>query len=93
MAKIAKTAFEFETVVTLAMVVTCLGLGIWQLQRRVEKHALIAALNERLVAVPEALPPPKSSSAKRKQAARGCSITAWLMKDSASTSQPGSSAV
>ena len=45
-------------IVTLAMVVTCLGLGIWQLQRRVEKHALIAALNERLVAAPEALPPP-----------------------------------
>ena len=35
-------------IVTLAMVVTCLGLGFWQLQRRVEKHALIAALNERL---------------------------------------------
>jgi cytochrome oxidase assembly protein ShyY1 len=43
-------------IVTLAMVVTCLGLGIWQLQRRVEKHALIAALNERLAAAPEALP-------------------------------------
>ena len=45
-------------VVTLVMVVTCLGLGIWQLQRRVEKHALIAALDERLVAAPVALPPP-----------------------------------
>jgi cytochrome oxidase assembly protein ShyY1 len=43
-------------IVTLAMVVTCLGLGIWQLQRRVEKHALIAALDERLAAAPEALP-------------------------------------
>jgi cytochrome oxidase assembly protein ShyY1 len=43
-------------IVTLAMVVTCLGLGIWQLQRRVEKHALIAALNERLAAAPGALP-------------------------------------
>src|SRR4029077_19477457 len=43
-------------IVTLAMVATCLALGIWQLQRRVEKHALIAALNERLAAVPEALP-------------------------------------
>ena len=43
-------------IVTLAMVVTCLGLGIWQLQRRVEKHALIAALDERLAAAPVALP-------------------------------------
>ena len=43
-------------IVTLAMVVTCLGLGFWQLQRRVEKHTLIAALNERLAAAPEALP-------------------------------------
>ena len=43
-------------IVTLAMVVTCLGLGIWQLQRRVEKHALIAALDERLAAAPQALP-------------------------------------
>ena len=43
-------------IVTLAMVVTCLGLGIWQLQRRLEKHTLIAALNERLAMAPEALP-------------------------------------
>jgi cytochrome oxidase assembly protein ShyY1 len=43
-------------IVTLAMVVTCLGLGIWQLQRRIEKHALIAALDERLSAAPVALP-------------------------------------
>ena len=28
---------------TLLMVVAFSGLGIWQLQRRVEKHALIAA--------------------------------------------------
>ena len=41
---------------TLLMVVVFAGLGIWQLQRRVEKHALIALLNERLAAAPEALP-------------------------------------
>ena len=35
-------------VFTLAMVAVFVGLGIWQLQRRVEKHALIAALTERL---------------------------------------------
>jgi cytochrome oxidase assembly protein ShyY1 len=43
---------------TLVMVVACVALGIWQLQRRLEKHALIAALNERLAAAPEALPAP-----------------------------------
>ena len=31
---------------TLVMVTAFAGLGIWQLQRRVEKHALIAMLNE-----------------------------------------------
>jgi cytochrome oxidase assembly protein ShyY1 len=42
---------------TLAMVAVLLGLGFWQLQRRAEKHALIAALDERLAAQPVALPP------------------------------------
>jgi cytochrome oxidase assembly protein ShyY1 len=41
------------TLVTLALLI---GLGVWQLQRRVEKHALIAALTERLAAAPVALP-------------------------------------
>jgi cytochrome oxidase assembly protein ShyY1 len=41
---------------TLAMVAIFVGLGVWQLQRRVEKHALIAALTERLGAVPVPLP-------------------------------------
>jgi surfeit locus 1 family protein len=39
-------------VFTLAMVALFVGLGVWQLQRRVEKHALIAALTERLAASP-----------------------------------------
>ena len=43
---------------TLAMVTVLVGLGLWQLQRRVEKHALIAALDERLAVAPVALPPP-----------------------------------
>jgi surfeit locus 1 family protein len=42
---------------TLLMVALFAGLGVWQLQRRVEKHALIAALTERLAAAPDALPP------------------------------------
>jgi cytochrome oxidase assembly protein ShyY1 len=45
-------------VFTLAMLALLLGLGIWQLQRRVEKHALIAALTERLAAAPVSLPHP-----------------------------------
>jgi cytochrome oxidase assembly protein ShyY1 len=41
---------------TLVMVAIFIGLGVWQLQRRVEKHALIAALTERLAAAPVPLP-------------------------------------
>jgi cytochrome oxidase assembly protein ShyY1 len=48
---------------TLVMVALFVGLGVWQLQRRVEKHALIAALTERLATAPEALPPPLQWSA------------------------------
>jgi cytochrome oxidase assembly protein ShyY1 len=43
------------TALTLALLI---GLGVWQLQRRVEKHALIAQLTERLAAAPAALPSP-----------------------------------
>jgi cytochrome oxidase assembly protein ShyY1 len=45
-------------VFTMVMVAVCVGLGLWQLQRRVEKHALIAALDERLATAPKALPMP-----------------------------------
>src|SRR5882757_1301288 len=44
-------------VFTLLMVALFIGLGVWQLQRRVEKHALIAALTERLAVAPGVLPP------------------------------------
>ena len=43
---------------TLAMVAVLVGLGVWQLQRRAEKHRLVAALDERLAVTPGALPPP-----------------------------------
>jgi cytochrome oxidase assembly protein ShyY1 len=42
---------------TLAMIAAFIGLGVWQLERRVEKHALIAALTERLAVEPISLPP------------------------------------
>jgi surfeit locus 1 family protein len=48
---------------TLLMVAVFIGLGVWQLQRRVEKHALIAALTERLAAAPQSLPSPAQWSA------------------------------
>ncbi|MBR1121673.1 SURF1 family protein [Bradyrhizobium lablabi] len=51
--------FSLFTVVMLAVL---LGLGFWQLQRRVEKHALIAALDERLAAAPVPLPSASSWS-------------------------------
>jgi surfeit locus 1 family protein len=41
---------------TALILALLLGLGFWQLQRRVEKHALIAALTERLAAEPGGLP-------------------------------------
>ena len=44
-------------VFTLVMVAIFIALGLWQLQRRVEKHASIAALTERLAAAPQPLPP------------------------------------
>jgi surfeit locus 1 family protein len=50
-------------VFTLVMVALFIGLGVWQLQRRAEKHALIAALTERLAAAPELLPSPPQWSA------------------------------
>jgi surfeit locus 1 family protein len=50
-------------VFTLLMVALFTGLAMWQLQRRVEKHALIAALTERLAEAPGALPWPSQWSA------------------------------
>lgn len=44
-------------VFTVLMAAALTALGVWQLQRRVEKHALIALLTERLAASPETLPP------------------------------------
>ena len=47
---------------TLAMLAVFVGLGVWQLQRRAEKHALIAALTERLANDPVPLPLPSQWS-------------------------------
>ena len=63
---------------TLVMVALLTGLGVWQLQRRVEKHALIAALTERLAAAPGSLPLPAQWSTLSPQGAefRRVSFTA-----------------
>jgi surfeit locus 1 family protein len=45
------------TVTTAVIVAVLLSLGVWQLQRRADKLALIATLDERLAAAPVALPP------------------------------------
>lgn len=44
-------------VIALVMVSVLASLGVWQLRRKDEKHALIAALTERLAGTPRALPP------------------------------------
>ncbi|QPF91409.1 SURF1 family protein [Bradyrhizobium commune] len=43
---------------TLLLTAVFVALGVWQLQRRIAKHELIAALTERLADAPVALPPP-----------------------------------
>jgi len=48
---------------TALIVLVLLSLGTWQLQRRADKHALIAALTERLALPPASLPPPSQWSA------------------------------
>ena len=45
------------SLITLVMLAVLVGLGVWQLQRKAEKRALITALTERLAAAPVALPP------------------------------------
>jgi cytochrome oxidase assembly protein ShyY1 len=47
--------FALFILMTLAVL---LSLGVWQLQRRIAKHELIAALDQRLAAAPVPLPPP-----------------------------------
>lgn len=52
-----KRGFTGVLLTTIVMLAVLVGLGIWQLQRKDEKRALIAALDERLAAAPVALPP------------------------------------
>ncbi len=54
----ARRGLVVPTALTLAGLVLLVGLGVWQLERRAWKHALIQRLAERLAAPPRALPPP-----------------------------------
>jgi cytochrome oxidase assembly protein ShyY1 len=60
--KLRKRGTSFG-VFTLVMVALFAGLGVWQLQRRVEKHAFIAHLTERHAAAPGLLASPLQWSA------------------------------
>jgi cytochrome oxidase assembly protein ShyY1 len=53
-----KSSIRAFAAFTAVMVAIFIGLGVWQLARRAEKHALIAALDARIAAAPVALPPP-----------------------------------
>jgi cytochrome oxidase assembly protein ShyY1 len=55
-ASVARRGVAGFAMFTLLMLALLAGLGVWQLQRRVEKHALISALTERLAAPPGSLP-------------------------------------
>lgn len=45
------------SIVAFSVFIVLIGLGVWQLERKAWKEALIASLDERLTAAPVALPP------------------------------------
>jgi cytochrome oxidase assembly protein ShyY1 len=53
----SRRSLLIPVVTTVVIVAVLLSLGAWQLQRRAEKLALIATLEERLAAAPVPLPP------------------------------------
>ena len=61
----ARSRLVVPWLTTTLIVGVLLSLGAWQLQRRIEKHALIAALTQRLAEVPAPLPQPSQWSALR----------------------------
>ena len=48
-------------IVTVVILAVLLGLGVWQLQRRTQKHLLIAALTERLAGMKAQVTGPEMS--------------------------------
>jgi len=86
-----RRSFGFA-IFTLVMVALFVGLGLWQLQRRSEKHALIAMLTERLAAEPEALPSPSqwSTLTPAKDEFRRVHLTATYVRPDAMIYSSGS---
>ncbi len=54
---VSRRSLIIPTVTTVVIVTVLLSLALWQLERRADKLALIATLDERLAAAPVALPP------------------------------------
>lgn len=78
---------------SLVMLALCVGLGVWQLQRRVEKHALIAALTERLAGAPGTLPQASQWSAltpQRDEFRRVRFVATWQPRPDAMVYSSGS---
>ncbi|MBR0870085.1 SURF1 family protein [Bradyrhizobium tropiciagri] len=67
---------------TLILIAVCICLGVWQLQRRVQKHALIATLETKLAAAPEVMPPPSAwpTTTSEKDEFRRVTLTATYAK-------------
>lgn len=63
----SRIAVVVPVAMSMAMIALLLGLGIWQIQRGLEKRTLIAALDARLARAPEPLPPPSQWPALRQE--------------------------
>jgi cytochrome oxidase assembly protein ShyY1 len=59
---IVRTRFLVPSLMTFAMVAVTLWLGVWQMQRKATKETLVAALDERITAAPQPLPPARDWS-------------------------------
>jgi cytochrome oxidase assembly protein ShyY1 len=55
----SRRGVALPAVFTTLVIAGLVALGVWQLQRRTEKHELMAALSERLAASPVPLPAPE----------------------------------
>jgi cytochrome oxidase assembly protein ShyY1 len=55
---IARARFVVPALMSFVMIAVTVSLGVWQIQRKAEKESLIAALDARIDAPPQPLPPP-----------------------------------
>jgi cytochrome oxidase assembly protein ShyY1 len=59
---IARARFLVPSLMSFAMIAVTLSLGVWQIERKAVKESLIAALDARIDAAPQPLPPPSEWS-------------------------------